>query len=279
MKYIDVSQFQGVIEWDKLKGSIDGVIIRAGYGQHTIDPQWVRNVTECNRLGIPCGAYWFSYAYTVEMAKREAAAFLAAVKPYTLELPLAFDYEEASVTTAKNNGVTPTASLVQAMTNAFCQTVESAGYWCMVYTNPSFITQYLGSLAGGRYDLWLAQWPKNPDPKNPPRKCGIWQWGCSYPAGIKTTATYDGKVDTNEAYRDYATFLRENGFNRLPPVVAVPTSEPQPDPEPDPAPWYDGAMKWTASQGIMEYTRPEDGLTRAELAQILYNLKHRGDGV
>ena len=82
MKYIDVSAHQGEIDWEKVKGSVDGVIIRAGYGKNNIDKYFRRNVSECNRLGIPCGAYWFSYAYTPEMAQAEADYLISAVNPY-----------------------------------------------------------------------------------------------------------------------------------------------------------------------------------------------------
>ena len=57
MKYIDVSEHQGIIDWEKVK--VDGVMIRAGYGKQQ-DKYWEMNVNECNRLNIPCGAYWFS---------------------------------------------------------------------------------------------------------------------------------------------------------------------------------------------------------------------------
>jgi len=247
MKYIDVSEHQGVIDWSEVKGHIDGVMLRAGYGQHTMDKQFVRNVTECNRLGIPCGAYWFSYAYTADMAKKEANSFLRAVKPYQMDLPLAYDYEYDSVKTGEKNGKTITAALVQSMANAFCQTVESAHYWCMLYANPDFINRYFGTLAGGRYDLWLAQWPTTVDVTKPPRTCGIWQWGGSTVPGI------NGSVDTNEAYKDYLTFLRSVGCNNLPPV----------------RPWYYEAQQWVIKNGISDGTRPDDAATRAEVWQML----------
>ena len=64
VKGIDVSEHQGVIDWDKLaaSGEVDFVMIRAGYGQGTQDEFWLDNVAACTRLGIPFGVYWFSYA-------------------------------------------------------------------------------------------------------------------------------------------------------------------------------------------------------------------------
>ena len=136
MNYIDVSEWQGIIDWEKVKPNIDGAILRAGYGLNHIDAQFVRNVTECNRLGIPCGAYWFSYALNTEMAKQEAQYLVSAVKPYRMELPLCFDFEYDSVNTAAKNGATVTKSLATEMTYAFCEAIEEAGYYAMFeYTN------------------------------------------------------------------------------------------------------------------------------------------------
>ena len=173
MKYIDVSEHQGVIDWIAMRGHIDGAILRAGYGRGNVDKQFHRNAAECNRLKIPCGAYWFSYAYSEDMAMLEAQQLLLAVRQHEMELPMAYDYEDASSDNARKNGVVPTSGLVRAMATAFCTTLEKAGYWAMIYTNPSHINQFYGDLAGGRFDLWLAQWPKNVDVTKPPRKCGI----------------------------------------------------------------------------------------------------------
>ena len=114
-KYIDISKFQGNVDFSKVKGHVDGIIIRAGYGANNIDAQFKRNVTECNRLGIPCGVYWFSYAYTEAMAKKEAEYCLAAIKPYKVELPVCFDFEYDSVASAKKNGVSVDKKLATAL--------------------------------------------------------------------------------------------------------------------------------------------------------------------
>ena len=62
MKYIDISEHQGLVDWEAVRGSVDGVILRAGFGKGSADARFARNAAECNRLGIPMGAYWFSYA-------------------------------------------------------------------------------------------------------------------------------------------------------------------------------------------------------------------------
>ena len=254
MKYIDISEHQGVVDFGALKGSVDGVIIRCGYGQNGTDKQFVRNISECNRIGIPCGVYFFSYAYTPEMAMREAERCLAMIEPYRVELPVAFDFEYDSVTYAKKFGVIVNPALANAIVDAFCSTVEAAGYYCMNYANPDFLNRYMTNVE--RYDLWLASWPKVVDVSKPPRKCGIWQWGGSVVPGIA------GTVDTNEAYKDYAAIIKAAGLNNLKQKH-----------------WYDEAVAWAKDNGIMDGTRPEDFATRAEVTQMFYNFDKRYSGL
>lgn len=212
MKYIDVSQWQGEIDWAKVKGNVDGVIIRAGSGSSgTADKYFARNASECNRLGIPCGAYWFSYAKSVAEAEKEAKHLLAAVKPYRMELPLAFDFENDSADNAKHYGVNVTKAFVSSLIRAFCTTIENGGYWALNYTNPDFLSRLVDDSVTARFGLWLASWPtaKVFDKRKPPRTCAIWQWGTSTIPGIS------GVVDTNEAFQDFKTLITKAGLNRL----------------------------------------------------------------
>ncbi len=247
MKYIDVSEHQGNINWDRVKGSVEGVIIRAGYGKGNVDKFFHANAAACNKLGIPCGAYWFSYAYTPEMARLEAVQLLQAARQHRMELPLAFDWEYDSRGYAIKHGITPSKTLVQEMTKAFCDEIEAAKYYCMVYTNVDFINQYFGELAGGRYDLWLASWPRGSfDVTKPPRPCGIWQWGGSAVPGI------NGNTDSNEAMHDYKALIAEHELNGI-----------------TKRPWYADAQDWARDNGISDGDRPDDAATRAEVWTML----------
>lgn len=246
MKYIDVSEHQGVIDFERVKGSVDGIIIRAGYGRNNIDRQFLRNISECGRLEIPCGVYWFSYAFTADMAAKEAEYCLDAIAPYRTELPVCFDFEYDSVAFAGANGVTASPALVNAAVRAFCGAVEDAGYYSMVYANPDFLRRYMTDVGG--YDLWLASWSETVDVTRPPQNCGIWQWGVSTVPGIS------GNVDTNEAYRDYVSLIAGVGLNR-------PTAKH----------WYDDAMLWAKRNGIITEDRPTDTASRAEVVQMLLN--------
>ena len=80
IKGIDVSEHNGVIDWEKVKASnVEFAMIRAGYGR-TVDLRFKRNAEECNRLGIPFGVYWFSYALNAIGAALEADVCLETIR-------------------------------------------------------------------------------------------------------------------------------------------------------------------------------------------------------
>ena len=88
---IDVSEHQGVIDWEKAMYHIDGTILRCGYGGDNPDQDdecFRRNADECTRLGIPFGVYIYSYAKTIDGIKSEAAHVLRLIKPYKLSYPV-----------------------------------------------------------------------------------------------------------------------------------------------------------------------------------------------
>ena len=211
MKGIDVSKHQGTIDWDKVKAAgIDFAIIRAGLGKSTIDPQFVRNITACNRLKIPCGVFWASYALTEQEAINEAKCCLAAVKPYRLEFPIFFDLEYFTADYMKKNGITLTRAMATAHAEAFLSAIEAAGYYAANYANPDYLSRFFDSSLLQKYDLWLANYKENADTDNPPRSCGIWQhWDKGRIDGIS------GNVDLDVSYRDYPTIIKKAGLNHL----------------------------------------------------------------
>lgn len=246
-KYIDISKYQGDVDFAKLKGNVDGVIIRAGYGQNNIDEKFKRNISECNKHGIPCGVYWFSYAYTEAMARKEAEYCLAAIKPYKVELPVCFDFEYDSVNYAQKNGVGIGKTLATALVHAFCGVVEKAGYYAMNYTNGDYLSRYFDA-STLKYDLWYAAWPSKPDPAKPPRECGIWQYSSK-----GSVPGINGNVDMDYAYKDYPAIIKKAGLN-------IPKKD---------EPWYTQAQEWAMANGITDGTKPEEPASRAEVWAML----------
>ena len=252
---IDVSQWNGDIDWDRVrKAGIRFAMIRAGYGA-SLDGKFVRNISECNRVGIPCGVYWFSYAYQVGMARDEAARCLNAIKPYRVEYPIAFDFEYDSVSFAKKQGVLVSMKLASELANAFCSEIERAGYYPMLYANQDYLLNYYDEETENKYGLWFASWSRT---ANPIRPCAIWQYsekgsvnGCS------------GYVDMNKCFYDFPTILRQKGLNKLADVKH----------------WYDDALKWAKDAGISDGSRPDDTCTRAEVIVMLKRLYDYMEGV
>lgn len=205
--YLDVSEWQGEIDWGKVSG-IDGVMVRAGVGTRQ-DKFWLRNISELNRLGIPAGVYWFSYATTVEEAEAEAEDCLSAVADWRIELPVAFDFEYESRDKMESAGVTPGKENVSAIVRGFCAVIEGEGYYTMVYSNRDFSGRYFEDDILRKYDLWLADW-KSLDGE-PGMRCGLWQYGKERRAGFGT------EVDCNVALRDYPAIIRKAELNNLSP--------------------------------------------------------------
>ena len=201
LKGIDVSYAQGVIDWEKVKASglVDFAILRAGYGKETsqIDDQFSRNYTACKQLGIPVGAYWYSYATTVAEAEQEANVCLQIIQGKQFEYPVAFDIEEARCL--------PQAD---AISTTFCTALENAGYYTAIYTFKSALESNFSAAVKNRYDIFLSH--IGVQQTDYAGSYGLWQYswtGCI--PGIS------GDVDLDYAYKDYPTMIQNAGLNRF----------------------------------------------------------------
>lgn len=165
---IDVSVYQGVIDWQKVADAgIDFAIIRVGYrgygseGKMMPDKYFTQNIQGALDAGLDVGVYYFSQAITVEEARQEAAYVIEQVKDYPLTYPVVFDWERQNYAGSRTQTV-PSVSTMCKMANAFCEDITAAGYEAMVYFNPSEgYKQYdLSQLMN--YPFWLAQYNSVP---------------------------------------------------------------------------------------------------------------------
>ena len=160
IKGLDVSEFQGEINWERVKNAgYQFAMIRAGYGFNTIDKQFQRNASECNRIGLPIGVYWFCYAVSPETAIQEADGCLRTIRNYRIDYPVCYDIEQASAAYALGEGVTITPALAKQLVSSFCNRIEAGGYYAMFYTNRSFLDNYLGNDLAKRYARVLRRIP------------------------------------------------------------------------------------------------------------------------
>lgn len=211
---IDVSVHNGTIDFKKVKkAGVDGVIIRAGYGNSTVDKNFHANIKNALDNGLHVGVYWFGYAYTVSQAEKEAKYCLSVINAYKgkIDLPIFYDWEYDSFNYAKKQGVTPTKSLISKMTDAFCKILEDSGYYVGVYANLDYMNHYYTDDIKNRYTIWIAQWST---------KCtysgsyGIWQYGAeTNKIDSKYIDGISGIVDKNYCYIDYPTIIKQNGLN------------------------------------------------------------------
>lgn len=201
---IDVSAWQGNINFEKVKSAgIEFVIIRAGFGAGTIDRKFKTYISECNRLNIPCGVYWFSYAYNVNMAMKEAKSVLKAVEGYKLDYPIFWDFEYDSISYAVKKGVNITKKLLSEMARAFMNTIKAAGYHAGNYTNLDFSRRYFDKDILENYDLWAARYVKTPvDIVN---GAELWQYSSK-----GKVSGINGNVDMDYALKEYGTVFPEN---------------------------------------------------------------------
>ena len=214
-KLIDVSEYQGRIDWEKVKPHIDGAILRCGYGtdeDDQDDEQFKRNADECTRLGIPFGVYLYSYATNAERAKSEAAHVLRLVKDYKLSYPIYYDVEEKG-----------TEAAAKACAEVFGDIIEGAGYWCGIYANLNWWGNYLVGLE--RYTKWVAQYNTTCDYTGD--NLDMWQYTSS-----GSVPGISGRVDVSECYRDFPAE-----------IIGQASSTPAPKAEPSVLEWQQAAVK------------------------------------
>lgn len=197
-KGIDVSKYQGTINWSQVAASgIKFAFIRIGTtygGTPNLDPTFLYNLTQAQANGIKVGVYMYSYATTPEAAAVEAQLTLAWLGNYGLQLPVVYDVED------KCHKSMSTVDLYN-MINTYCAIIDAAGYYPMVYTYKSF---YHGKLGTSPWDKWMAQYN---DSLNTPEKVAFWQYSSSGSVpGIGT------RVDMNYQYKDYSNLIINEGF-------------------------------------------------------------------
>ena len=184
---IDVSSWQGVIDWDAVKaeGKVDGVILRMAINDVLVDTQFERNLRELQRLGIPFGVYLYSYAENGTEAKMEADWMVTLLRRYNIHpaLGIYFDIEEwTHLTPSDFDAIIPT----------FINTVKQAGYSNVgIYASKNYINTYFSD-AVKPYVTWVAQYYYH---CNYQGSYQMWQYGGGnegeFVAGI------NGRVDSN----------------------------------------------------------------------------------
>lgn len=199
---IDVSQFQGIIDWEVVKEHIDFAIIRCGYGQDIRsqdDTLFKRNADECTRLGIPFGVYLYSYAKSPSDARGEAAHVLRLIQGYKLAYPVYYDLEDENTTGKQSNDT------IAAIAKQFGDILEQSGYFVGMYASLYWWRTKLTNVVFNRYTRWVANYANE---LNFDKPYDMWQYSSTgFVQGISTN------VDLNYCYADFPEIIKRLGLN------------------------------------------------------------------
>lgn len=168
---IDVSGWQGDIDFEKIKNAgVEFIIIKVGGtkgtdGEYYVDSKFLQNITKANEYDIDVGVYFYSYANTDTLAKKDAEWLLEQIKPYKVNLPIAFDWENWS----SFNEYHLSFFGLTNMANTFLDTVKAKGYDGMLYSSKNYLERlWLPT----KYPTWLAHYT---DKTNYQGKYQFWQ--------------------------------------------------------------------------------------------------------
>jgi GH25 family lysozyme M1 (1,4-beta-N-acetylmuramidase) len=186
---VDISEFQQNIDFNKMKNDgIKAVIIRAGYGRETSqkDTMFESHYRNAKEAGLKIGAYWYSYADSVDDAEKEAKACLECVENKYFDMPIYYDLEDNSIVKLGKAKLTEIAE-------RFCETIKKSNYRAGVYANLNWFNNYLDyDKLKKKYSIWLAQYNSVNE-----LNCDIWQ-----NSSTGRVSGYNGRLDTNVIYNE-----------------------------------------------------------------------------
>ena len=208
---LDISACQTSVDFKKVKAAgYSFVILRLN--------EWDRNKRDivkdsrfeeyykaARAAGLMVGAYYFTYANTIDYVKYEAETAIGWLKGKQFEYPIWFDLE-------REQQFDQGKSFCDAAVNTFCQTLEKAGYYTGVYCSTFWYTKCVSEAVRERYACWIAEWSSKCSYKG---SYGMWQNGTAYVDGVS------GAVDHDYCYVDYPKIIKEKGLNGFikPPVT------------------------------------------------------------
>lgn len=196
IKGIDVSSYQGAIDWeDVAEYGMDFAILRITEKGNKTDSRFEENYHGCRQYGIPVGVYKYSYALSVAEIQAEAQNVVDVLDGRELQFPVWLDLEDASQRSLSD-------STLMTMIKTFWSVVTAAGYKFGIYCNMDWYDNIIPAEAKSKYDFWIARYPAQDDGWLQERlrpSVGV-GWQYSSKATIPGIPT---KVDRNVFYKDY----------------------------------------------------------------------------
>lgn len=225
---IDVSYYQGVIDWRRVKasGKVDYAILKCGETDFA-DPQFLNNYKGAKAASVPIGAYYFSRALTVSEALKEAEYVIKLLAGKQFEYPIYYDFEWVGNITKEQRArgeyegqFLLSKAQSSAIITTFCNALEKAGYWVGIYASDSWFYTHIDAALHKRYAVWSAKVKDGAGniSTSPPTFAKPFQmWQNSWVGHIDGI---NAKVDTDLCYCDYPTAIkakRLNGFSTVKP--------------------------------------------------------------
>lgn len=197
---IDVSYYQGNIDWKKVKNSgVEFVIIRVGYrgygsaGTLVEDPKFKTYLDGATKAGLKVGVYFYTQAITTAEAQAEAKFVLDRIKGHSLQMPVYYDIESVDYDTGRLDSAGLSKAQKTALCTAFCDTIIKSGYSAGVYANYTWLNYYIdGAGLGKKYPIWLAHYTSN---TNYDQRMDMWQY-----SGSGTVSGISAYTDVNVWY-------------------------------------------------------------------------------
>lgn len=208
---IDVSKYNKDINWSAVKADgIDYAIVRVGYrgydgGKIVTDGYFHQNMQNATAAGVKVGAYFFTQAITVQEAIEEAKHCIACVQGYDVKMPIYFDVEPTEGNGVNGRLNTSGLSIKQrtAIAEAFCQTIQDAGYKAGIYSSKSYFLNYLDpDYLATKFDIWLANYASQTTYKG---EYQMWQY-----SSTGSVEGITGYVDMNVFYSQKVNFAEES---------------------------------------------------------------------
>ena len=204
---IDVSQWQGNIDFKKVKASgVKFVILRCNNWDNNLncvvkDAYFESNYKKAKAAGLDVGVYYFTWQTDTSGAKYDADLCKKFIAGKQFEYPVYFDLEW-------NKAFAKGASVCSAMVDTFCSEMEKAGYFAGLYISRSPLQQYITANVAKKYTLWIAEYAGK---CNYSGSYGMWQNSSTWKvSGI------NGNVDHDYCYVDYPSIIKNGGFNGFP---------------------------------------------------------------
>ena len=193
---IDISKYQGVINWNEVAKNYYFAIIKVGSSKG-IDINWENNYWNAKKEGIKVGAYWYSYAKSVNDSKSEANSIINSLSGKKLEWPIYYDIEDDDIF---NLGIQ------NEIAENFCSILISKNYYCGIYSNAYRLTNYFNNDIKYSHSIWVANYnvltPSYTGPYH------IWQ-----KSNTGEVAGISGNCDIDEGYIDFEPIMELLGFN------------------------------------------------------------------